>query len=85
MSTAKTQEKPAGAVASSGSLAALRSRLLARAVGCSTHKQQMIADGCWHEAHEAEVRRGIWLMAADMAEQEELTANTELSGGAKIH
>ena|ERR1039457_2063005 len=54
-------------------LDALRTRFLARSVRCSTHKQAMIADGCWHEAHEAELRRGIWLMAADMA-QEEYTA-----------
>lgn len=63
------------AVHSSVLLAALRSRFIARAVLCSTHKQKMLADGYWHEAHEAELRRGIWLLAADMTEQEELTAN----------
>lgn len=42
---------------------------------CSSTKQEAIAKGWWHEAHETEVRREIWLRAADMAEEEISAAN----------
>jgi hypothetical protein len=45
-------------------------RLSGRAAGTISHKQKAITDGHWHEAHEAEVRRGVWLAAAEMAQQQ---------------
>lgn len=73
---AMTTPKPTSPVRSSDLLVGLQDRFLRRAVGCSTYKQDAISKGWWHEAHEAEVRRGIWLMAAEMTSQEQCEANT---------
>jgi hypothetical protein len=52
-------------------LDALRERFLNRAVMASTYRQKCITKEWWHEAHDAEIRRGIWLAAAEMVNQEQ--------------
>jgi hypothetical protein len=78
--TTDAADKPAGVVpiVSSAVLGVLRERFGERARLCEYYKQECITKGWKHEAHEAEVRKGIWLCAAGMVFQEECTPNDAL-------